>query len=101
MKDFKNYFEEAEELMGGEGEAAPTPAPETEPQAEAPMEEPEATETKSDNSKPVGIKLKDTVFLDENGNLVVQLVKGKQITPEEYLQKYLPALLTAAEYEEK
>lgn len=95
MKDFKNYFEEAEELMGGEGEAAPTPAP------EPPMEEPEATETKSDNSKPVGIKLKDSVFLDENGNLVVQLVKGKQITPEEYLQKYLPALLTAAEYEEK
>lgn len=99
MKDFKNYFEEAEELMGNEGEAASTPAPE--PQTEAPIEEPEATETESDNSKPVGIKLKDSVFLDENGNLIVQLVKGKQITPDEYLQKYLPALLTAAKYEEK
>ena len=93
--------------MGGEGEAAPNPAPETEP----PMEEPVATEPPAEdeggveeaapNGKPE-VKLKDSVFLDDNGQVVVRLATTKkQLTPEEYFQKYLTAVLTKAEYEEK
>jgi hypothetical protein len=106
MKEFKEYFEEAEEVMGGEGEAV-SASPEAEDSA--PMEEPvptengesEGVEDAAPNGKPE-VKLKDSVFLDDNGQVVVRLATTKkQLTPEEYFQKYLTAVLTKAEYEEK
>ncbi len=98
MKDFKHYFEEAEEDLMNPEVSGETPA-EEQPAAPAPEEEMEKPEG---NSEPVGIKLKDTVFIDANGQLVVQLATSKkQLSPDEYLNKYLPALLTKAEYEGK
>lgn len=101
MKDFKHYYENAEEEM--EPAAEPT-EPAAEPATEEPPMEDEgetAPGPEETSDAGVSIKLKDSVFIDGNGNLVVQLVSGKTITPDEYLQKYLPALLTAAKYQGK
>jgi hypothetical protein len=105
MKNFEHYYKESEEEMG-------EVSTEIEPE-EAPVEEPEMAEGESEEGgetpveelptgPAVSIKLKDSVFIDDNGQLVFQLAQNqKLLTPDDYLNRYLPAVLTKEKFETK